>query len=300
MIVFLYRPSPQVPKPTADAARQCVEASIFNIYMQREQIAKSIVDLTWVFTQSLFMALNAILWALSYPEIRKEYSKETVEKHIDVAQEAIYLASQRWPGVESALELYHNLIAACLKAYDGNSETSYVVDSSSSKTSPASLTDAVTPPTMPRSFSFPSSAQQNQVAPRSSPIGNKIYGSTNGKDVQSVSPTLSKYSLSDSGLSNGFQANVTPQRIPFDYNLSYEESSFDPSSMFNAFPQAYLALQHYPTTSGSHGQHLGSLGEQYSQYLHAPYVPDQPVRTLNQQEQMELMRTFENTPIDWG
>lgn len=299
MIVFLYRPSPQVPKPTADAARRCVEASIFNIQMQREQIAKSIVDLTWVFTQSLFMALNAILWALSYPEIRKEYSKEVIEKHIYVAQEAIYLASQRWPGVESALELYQNLIAACLKAYDGNSETSYVVDSSSSKTSPASLNDALTPP-IPQPFNFLSSPQSNQLASRSSPVENRIYGSTNGEHLQKVSPNLSDYSLSDQVLSNSFRTNVIPQRSPFDYNYCYQESPFDPSSVSNAFPQAFPALGSYPTTSGNYGQHLDPLGEQYSQYLHAPYVSDQPNRTLNQQEQMELMETFENTPIDWG
>lgn len=298
MIVFLYRPSPQVPKPTADAARQCVEASMYNISMQREQIAKSIVDLTWVFTQSLFMALNAILWALSYPEIRKEYSKEVIKKYIDVAQEAIYLASQRWPGVESALELYQNLIAACLKAYDGNSETSYVVDSSSSKTSPASLNDALTPP-MPRSFSFSSSPHSDQLAPRSSPLGSTTYGSTNGEHVQKISPGLSDYGLSDPGPSNSFHTNITPQRSPFDYNFSSEEGPFDPSSMFNAFPQEFPALQPYPT-SGNYGQQLGALGEHYSQYLHAPYVSDQPIRTLNQQEQMELMKTFENTPIDWG
>jgi hypothetical protein len=300
MIVFLYRPSPQVPKPTAEAARECVEASIFNVRMQRDQIVHSIVDLTWVFTQSLFMALNAILWALSYPEIRKEYSKEVIKGHINVAQEAIWLASQRWPGVESALELYQYLIAACLKAYDGSSETSYVIDSSSSKTSPASLNDALTPPPVPRSSSFSSVPPVDQLAPRTSPVSKKVYGSTSGEPLHKASSTLSDYSHSDSSLSQSCQTKVTSQLLPFNYRFSSEESSFDPSSMFNAFPQAYPALQPYPTTNGYHGQHLGSLGEQYSQYLHAPYVPNQPFRALNQQEQVELMKTFENTPIDWG
>lgn len=299
MIVFLYRPSPQVPKPTAYAARQCVEASIFNITMQREQIAKSILDLTWIFTQSLFMALNAILWAISYPEIRKEYSKETMEKYIDIAQEAIQLASQRWPGVESALELYQNLIVACLKAYDGNSETSYVVDSSSSKTSPASFHDNPTPPPMIQPYSFTTSPPQDQNSLQKSPPTERIPGSMEGKHVSHMSPTDSGPNLSDSGLSSSLSSIVTPHRSPFDYSLSYEEGPFDPSSMFNAFPQAFPALQPYPLLSNGCG-HLGSVGEQYSQYLQAPYVAEQPVRTLNQEEQMELMKTFENTPIDWG
>ena len=292
MIVFLYRPSPQVPKPSAYAARQCFEASLFNIDMQREQIATSSVDLTWIFTQSLFMALNAILWALSYPEIRREYPKDIVEDHIDVAQEAMYLASQRWPGVESALELYQNLITACLRAYDGNSETSYVVDSSSSKASPASLQDALTP--SPLTSPFTSPPYQSQPVLRSPSAEHH---------AQLVSPTLSTYSISDPGLSSDFHGNVMPRMLKqssFDYNLAYQEVPFNPDSMFNAFPQTFPDLQPYNSAIDTNAQCLGELGEQYSQYLHAPYVPQQGLRTLNQEEQIELMRNLENTPIDWG
>ena len=292
MIVFLYRPSPQVPKPSAHAAHRCFEASLFNIDMQREQIATSSVDLTWIFTQSLFMALNAILWALSYPEIRREYPREKVEDHIKVAREAIFLASERWPGVESALELYQNLIAACLKAYDGNSETSYVVDSSSSKASPASLQDALTPPPLQSPFMSP--PFQVQQASRSSSAS--YY-------PQRVSPTLSNYTVSDPGLPSDYHGNQVsnmPRQSSFDYSLGYQEAPFNPDSMFNAFPQAFPALNSYPTSSNDPGRYLGLLGEQYSQYLHAPYVPHQPLRSLNQEEQVELMRNLENTPVDWG
>lgn len=292
MIVFLYRPSPQVPKPSAYAARQCFEASMFNIDMQREQIATSSVDLTWIFTQSLFMALNAILWALSYPEIRREYPKEKVEDHIRVAKDAIHLASERWPGVESALVLYQNLIVACLKAYDGNSETSYVVDSSSSKASPASIHDALTPPSLSSPFTSP--PYQGNQASRSSSAGHH---------PPRVSPTLSDYTVSDPGMPSDFQSNTTP-RMPrqssFDYNHSYQEAPFNPNSLFNAFPQAFPALQPYNPAANNCGQYLGSLGEQYSQYLQAPYIPQQPLRALKQEEQVELMRNLENTPIDWG
>ena len=292
MIVFLYRPSPQVPKPSAYAARQCFEASLFNIDMQREQIATSSVDLTWIFTQSLFMALNAILWALSYPEIRREYPKEAVEENINVAKEAMYLASQRWPGVESALELYRNLITACLKAYDGHSETSYVIDSSSSKASPASLQDALTPPPLISPFTSP--PLQDKRAPRSS---------FTEYHAQSLSPTLSNYSVSDPGLPSDFHGNVMPKmprQSSFDYNLAFQEIPFNPDSMFNAFPQAFPDLQPYNAEIHAGAQYLGALGEQYSQYLHAPYVPQQGLQTLNQEDQIELMRNLENTPVDWG
>jgi len=118
MIVFLYRPSPQVPNPSVSAALKVFEACRYNIYLQREQIALGNVDLTWIFTQAIFMAINALLWSLSFAEVRKQNPRQDVQKHLQTAMEAIRLGSERWPGVLSAIELYHDLISAILKAYD--------------------------------------------------------------------------------------------------------------------------------------------------------------------------------------
>lgn len=76
------------------------------------------VDLTWIFTQAIFMAINALLWSLSFAEVRKQNPRQDVQKHLQTAMEAIRLGSERWPGVLSAIELYHDLISAILKAYD--------------------------------------------------------------------------------------------------------------------------------------------------------------------------------------
>lgn len=46
--------------------------------MHREQMITGSVDVTWIFTQSLFMAFNTVLWSLSYPEIRREHPIEEV------------------------------------------------------------------------------------------------------------------------------------------------------------------------------------------------------------------------------
>ena len=119
LIVMLYRPSPQIPSPSLRAANLAFDASVFNIEVQCSQLASKSVDLTWIFTQSLFMALNTVLWSLSYSEIREKHPKSEVMRYIEMAQEAIYLSSARWPGVESALDLYSTLILACLKVYDG-------------------------------------------------------------------------------------------------------------------------------------------------------------------------------------
>lgn len=297
MIVFLYRPSPQIPKPSVDAARRCYEASVFNIHMQRKQIASKSVDLTWIFTQSLFMALNAILWALSYPEIRKGNPKAGVEKVIDVAKEAMHLASERWPGVESALELYHNLIAACLKAYDGDSETSYVVDSTTNKTSPASFQDAVTPPLpspLGLNYSIPT-LQRNQKAPQMSPSG---YVDQDKAHQARISPTPSDYSA-ESAFSGSYQSMTSPQPS-FGFSNPYQPSALDPDSMYNSFFSMLPVFQSHLTTDYSNGQYLGSIGEQYSQYLHAPYISQQPLQPLNQEQQIELMRNLENYGLGRG
>lgn len=297
MIVFLYRPSPQVPRPSVDAARRCFDASVFNIYMQRRQIASKSVDLTWAFTQSLFMALNAILWALSYPEIRREYPKAEVEKDINVAQEAIYLASQRWPGVESALELYDHLVVACLKAYEGISEASYIADPASNRTSPASFSDAVTPPPLSSQYSpgnSKSSPRHSQKPPQLSHSDYVDYEKGRGPRM---SPTPSEYSL-ESGISGSFQS-VASQQPSLHTTNTLQASPYDPDSLYNPFP---LMLPHQPYLAPpySQSQNLGSFGEQYSQYLHAPYVPHQPLPTLNQEQQMELMRNLEMDGIERG
>ena len=304
MIVFLYRPSPQVPQPSAKSARHCFEASTSLIYMQKRQIDTSSVDLTWIFTQTLFMSLNAILWSLSYPEIRQEYPKERVEKDINVAKEAIFLASRRWPGVESALELYQNLIVACLKAYDENSEVSYVVDSSSSKGSPATLQDTSTSPSMPAAFDFGSPLRQGNQLPRSSLTWSLLRDAQlqPKNTMPYISPPSSSYSLSDSGLANDGQPITTTMPSSSGYRV-FHDPVFDQNSLFNAFPQNFDYLQALPSPSYTSRSNLGFMGEQYSQYLHEPYFPQYSHYThpaLTQEQWPELMKDLQNKPADWG
>lgn len=141
IIVMLFRPSPQVPKPSLAAAEKCFAACVYNIYVQREQIAMGNVDMTWIFTQSIFMAINTVLWALSYAGVRKKHPKETVEKHLEAAMSAITTCSARWPGVTSAISLYEDLIQAILKIYDKDGDIQLPETSPSDTTSPQATTD---------------------------------------------------------------------------------------------------------------------------------------------------------------
>ncbi|KAF2121612.1 fungal-specific transcription factor domain-containing protein [Lophiotrema nucula] len=144
MVVFLYRPSPQVPRPSLQAAIHCFDAVQFNIYMHKKQIDTASVDLTWIFTQSIFMAINTMLWSLSYAEIRTAHSREEVEGHLAVAMESIELASVRWPGVASAVELYRSLITACMRIYDKDGDIPIAAGSPSESASvTSSLVDGI-------------------------------------------------------------------------------------------------------------------------------------------------------------
>ena len=309
MIVFLYRPSPQVPVPSIRAVRHCITASVYNINMQSNQIASKSVDLTWIFTQSIFMALNTILWAISYPEIRQEHPKEEIEKSVTIAQEAIYLASKRWPGVESALELYHNLVTACLKSYDGSGETSCVVDTASNKTSPASLRDAITPPLLPSPLAPSSTSFYDQVVPLASSTGyfpdhTSLCGRPNVFPAPldyNTKNTFSyrNFSVLDPVMSRSYRGpdiQKPARSLTSPFNITDD----DPTSVFRGFPRKLPDFQSSLVVQGDHEEYLGSIGDQFSHFLHTPYMDQQPLKTLNFEQQLELMNTLENDGLDWG
>ena len=315
IVILLYRPSPQIPEPSGSAALRCVEAALYNIRLQREQIANKSVDLTWVFTQTLFMELNTVLWALSYPGVRKEKSRKEVEEYVQLAKDGIALASERWPGVASALELYENLTGACLKMYDGDAETSYVIGSPSSRPSRPPLPNDVTPPILSNSSTVASSS-----ASRKAPVtaASSSFGSYVGSDQASDLPSLSPASPRELGVASSWQSDplqdVEPRQPRFDYTAAYQNTPFDPKSFYNALPTVFPNPQHSdseysgaPFFTGnpafympSHDEdfYLGTIGDQYSQYLHAPYTPHQPLQCLNQEQQIELMTNLEKNGLD--
>lgn len=171
MVVFLYRPSPQVPRPSLDAAIKCYDACEYNVYVQHQQIHKKNVDLTWIFTQSIFMVINTMLWSLSYVEVRRKHPREDVKKHLDVAMECIQLASERWPGVLSAVQLYTKFIEAIMRIYEKDVDVPISAMSPSDGPSPGSQFQEAT--ARSRAASPATASSQSIVTPpeRQSPFG---------------------------------------------------------------------------------------------------------------------------------
>ncbi|KAL9108212.1 MAG: hypothetical protein Q9227_006949 [Pyrenula ochraceoflavens] len=240
MIVFLYRPSPQIPEPSLRAAQRCYEASVFNLPLQAHQITAKLVDITWAFTQSLFMALNAILWSLSYPEVRKQHPLGEVTDHIDNALEAISLCSERWPGVNSALYLYKSLAQACLRAYD--SEESFVLHSPPKSASPSDQ-DIPTPP-----------SQFSDISPAGMYLPPLATSHPNFPDLTPVSSTMPPLTPSISNTSAHSTATPTSVSVPqtsFPLNVppSAGSNTSAPSSFHGNTPPAHTIATPTSVTS---------------------------------------------------
>lgn len=336
MIVFLYRPSPQVPEPSELAAEKCFEAAVCNINMQSIQMAKKSVDLTWIFTQALFMALNTILWSLSYPAIRRAHPIDQVTIHLQMGLEAVNHASERWPGVQSALQLYQNLISGCLRAYSTNA--SYVVrspssgnDGTRSSSRLASSSPVSTLPTLSAGPSSPSIRHQSH-----SESSTDFQRVTESQSDQTGSPAAMEDShdfhfrlfgeqASVGGTSDPSQSSfypnstwssqnhkrISPAGLPSLEN--YGLVSFDPESVNNEIPSTIPGFPHWdpdmnpdfppPNFASDHEMAsekpwLGSFGEAYSRYMHQHYCPpDHKLQSLSEQQQIELMSALEQDQL---
>ncbi|KAK0717968.1 fungal-specific transcription factor domain-containing protein [Lasiosphaeria miniovina] len=184
MIISLYRPSPQVPKPTSRAAMKCFDAANYIINLSSQQVSKAAVDITWIFLLSLYSSLNALLWTVSYREVREKHPREELEKLVDEAVAIIDQCSNRWPGSSSASQLYTVLSRACLQSYDAIIETPILSGASDIFNTPSSFADASSPDSevsIPNNLSTGSSPHQaqNQSASlfNTSPFG-YVFNST--------------------------------------------------------------------------------------------------------------------------
>ncbi|KAH8897694.1 hypothetical protein GQ53DRAFT_778010 [Thozetella sp. PMI_491] len=165
MIIFLYRPSPQVPRPSSRAALKCFEGAAYIINLSSQQVKKAAVDITWIFLINVYMALNTLLWALSYPEVRAEHPREELEELVNVALDVIEQCSERWPGSTSASQMYAVFAKACMQSYDVKEE-SPASGPNSALTTPPSLPDTSSPAASEASSLPTSAGSQNQQSQR--------------------------------------------------------------------------------------------------------------------------------------
>ncbi|PHH64507.1 hypothetical protein CDD81_4286 [Ophiocordyceps australis] len=118
MRIVLYRPSPQVPQPSARAAGICFDSAAFVLNQARKQLESGNASITWIFLLMLNTALNALLWATSFAEVRQAHRRDEVEELVNMSLLCLDRCAERWPGTAKTSELYAIISKACLQSYD--------------------------------------------------------------------------------------------------------------------------------------------------------------------------------------
>lgn len=117
MIISLYRPSPQIPDPSATAAAKCYEASRQVIKISSTQIKASAVDITYIFLSTIHTALSTLLWSVSYAEVRADHPADEVKDITETALEIFDQCSEFLPEPQAVSEFYDVLISVSLRRY---------------------------------------------------------------------------------------------------------------------------------------------------------------------------------------
>lgn len=290
MIIMMYRPTPQIPKPLAEAAEKCYQAAVFNVALQKKQVELKLIDITWIFTQAIHMAVNTILWSISYPEVRENHPLEEVQEHLQNGLSAIEMCADRWPGVRSAHQLYRNLVATCLRAYDPQfaisprtkRSPSYAGDLSTSASSPQS------PQSYQSHLSILSAGQPNGQAHGSAYNyynRSQVPSSQFSSDYASHSPSSIGQSLHFSSpqheIQNPLHMPVTTQPLP--------AWSTIPTTSWAQAPMNYaeMPLEQPPW--------LAPLSNDMPYLGHTDGEMQYQMHSLNQQEQVELLANLERS-----
>ncbi|KAL7774459.1 hypothetical protein CFE70_005371 [Pyrenophora teres f. teres 0-1] len=288
MVVFMYRPSPQVPRPSVQAAIRCFDACQYNIYMTMKQIETKSVDVTWIFTQAIFMCINTMLWTLSYSEVRNRHTRDEVEGHLNVAMESIRQASERWPGVASAIGLYYNLIAACMRIFDKDGD---VPISASSPSDTASVGTGIVDGVNRSRTTSPATASTASVRTPS--------------EKRSNHTTIRSANIATTTITDGVQ-RYEPKDI---HGEPHSHVQLSPTTQFTSLPTTFAELPQWnptftmppqdnynpmPMASPYYNEsYAANQGYEMADYLNPAWSQDARGSGLNQQQQMELMHDFE-------
>jgi len=279
----------------------CYDACKYNIYMQHEQIRTRSVELTWIFAQAIFMAINTMLWSLSYAEIRAAHPKAEVEGHLQLAVQDIILAADRWPGIESARQLYDNLITACLHIYDKEGDLP-VTEHSPFQTPSLSAHDisssrsVTSTPANAANENNTTSPAQTTTAPSNQPGFGTAWsltdmasmpGATHGSSL-AYAPSLQSYTSYDSPYSQYTGPQFTP--LPEYYDAHHWGSSALPLLE----PLGYTPIMNMPyVPEMANVQYDSSFPEMWNpQGLPLDQAHEQG---LTREQQAELMQNLEES-----
>ncbi|KAH7270010.1 fungal-specific transcription factor domain-containing protein [Fusarium redolens] len=250
MRIFMYRPSPQIPKPSPRAAAICYESAAYIIQLNAKQMGSG-ADLTWVFLLTVNMSLNTLLWTVSYPEVRQAHPRHEVENLVQTSMEVLDRCTERWPGTASASQLYSIFSKACLQGYDERPMTG---QTAGFFTTPPSFAD----PNSPEAFQ---NLQQAQAPYQNPPQFNHVFNSP--------PEAMNAYA---------FDPNFPPPQPSFRSNsIFFNPASNEPTGRrFSYFPPDFMQPSETmiddptPPATTTPEQHMTSPPDHMSEQLPTP------------------------------
>ncbi|EPS36154.1 hypothetical protein H072_10342 [Dactylellina haptotyla CBS 200.50] len=262
MLIFLYRPSPQIPKPSFSATQLCYDCAIKNITIQKKMFDERSVDMTWVLVHQVYMTCIIMMWCLSYEEIRKLHPRSEVAKHIQTGLECMDMMVERWPGVGSAREIFWRLSIVALQSYESASQVGDAPSSlppstgslpQASQAGATRPTQTATTPTRNSSATPPHTRSPPHTPPSYSPASFHTTPSSRiSPSIHSSSSIGSHHASMDAQINGSFN-NSAP--ILQYLNQSYDNPSY---GIISQSPPPRMHSQSPSASSGYYGSNSPS------------------------------------------
>jgi hypothetical protein len=238
--------------------------------------------------------------------------------------ESIRQASERWPGVQSAIGLYYNLIAACMRIFDKDGDIP-IAASSPSDTASVGTGNIVDGINRSRTTSPATASTASVRTPSDKILGPFGHLPEHNQQLFNLGNGLSNppnpFSSAPSSQQAGLQTSPQQSR-PSAYNeLSPKTSAMDtsipsysyaPTTQFAPLPTTFAELPQWNPTFTMPPQdnynmtnmqmasspyynetYAANQGYEMADYLNPAWGQDARGTGLNQQQQMELMHDFE-------
>ncbi|KAM0343867.1 hypothetical protein ACHAPU_008136 [Fusarium lateritium] len=235
MRIFMYRPSPQIPKPSPRAAAICYESAAYMMQLNAKQMGSG-ADVTWVFLLTVNMSLNTLLWTVSYPEVRQAHPRNEVEDLISISMDVLDRCAERWPGSASASQLYSIFSKACLQGYDERPMTGQTTNFF---TTPPSFAD----PNSPEAFQSNLQQAPYQNPPQFNHVFNSPPEAMNAFAFDPNFPPPQPSFRSNSIFFNPASNEPTGRRFsyfPPDFTQPGESTMDDPTPPATATPEQHM------------------------------------------------------------
>lgn len=118
-IMLLYRPSPQIPRPTQDAARTCFDSAMEIIRVSANLHRFTSMDYTWLSAHSIFVAAITILYSLwTNPAVTVASHTGLCFERVHTAEQLLEYLGKTWSVAHSAREKLSYLIHVAMEGYD--------------------------------------------------------------------------------------------------------------------------------------------------------------------------------------